>query len=385
MPGNILNAQGYGIPVIIKDGEDFLSLTAMSKNCGYDPKDVIRNFLSNQDTLRFVVTRQIINDPSYLNRINSTIQLPDNCPKAVKVGGNSAPHPRYAKVARYVKSIVKSIKSDHDRVRAESLINDYGLTCLHIKRNGDNNMRGIYAHHDVALHFATWMDPIYGNFVNRDYQRLKRKEIEDLTRRSPNWNQNRRDAALWHRTLEDMIRSTIVPNMLNMSVLDEEALPDDELESMVNNIVAGMMIHISNCINIAVFGKTAQQWREENPGTKGNMRDYATEDELNLVSYLEYRMIDEVAENPQRRWRNIAKTIAKECRDSGIIGDLNEFKVSANVKVNEPVSYDAGTMTSLESMRQRFYTELAAGEVHKCDDGYFRNNEGYIVLAPKFK
>ena len=92
MSGNILNEQGYGIPVIIKDGEDFLSLTAMSKNCGYDPKDVIRNFLSNQDTLRFIITRQVINDPSYLNRINSTIQMSDDCLTApVKVGGNSAP------------------------------------------------------------------------------------------------------------------------------------------------------------------------------------------------------------------------------------------------------------------------------------------------------
>lgn len=151
------------------------------------------------------------------------------------------------------------------------------------------------------------------------------------------------------------------------------------------NIVAGIMVYISNCINIAIFGKTAQQWREENPGTKGNMRDYATEDELNLVSYLEYRMIGEVAENPQRRWRKIAKTIAKECRDSGIIGDLDRFKNSADVNINDPISYGAGTMTALESMRSRFLKELSNGEVYRSDDGYFRNNEGFIILAPKFK
>ena len=61
------------------------------------------------------------------------------------------------------------------------------------------------------------------------------------------------------------------------------------------------------------------------------------------------------------------------------------FSKTGIITDNEPVSYDAGTMTSLQSMRSRFLKELSAGEVYRSDDGYFRNTEGFIILAPKFK
>ena len=56
MSGNIFNKQGFGIPTIIKDGEDYLSLTAMCKDCGSKPASMLQNFFSNKDVLKFIVT-----------------------------------------------------------------------------------------------------------------------------------------------------------------------------------------------------------------------------------------------------------------------------------------------------------------------------------------
>ena len=143
MSGNIFNKQGFGIPVIIRDGEDFLSLTAMCGDCGYKPADAIRNFFSNKDVLKFVITRQIIEDPEYMGRLKD----PD-------VGVGRSADSNYDMIVDYVNVLVEQIRDGHERVSIETLINAYGLDCIYIKRGGRKN-QGIYAHHDIALHFAT--------------------------------------------------------------------------------------------------------------------------------------------------------------------------------------------------------------------------------------
>lgn len=386
MSGNIFNKQGFGIPTIIKDGEDYLSLTAMCGDCGYKPNHAIRNFLSNMDVLRFIITRQITEDPEYMDTIEGLIGVgggesatPNSTGDSNLLGSSD-----FNVISGYVDRVVDYIKGTQSRVTAETLVNEYGIDCIYIKKGGRGG-QGIYAHHDVALHFATWLNPAYGVYVNKDYQRLKNKEMDELLKRGVEWKFSRRDAALWHRLLETTVRMVIVPRVISLPDMDMAMISEEQLQGMSDDVVAGMMMHISNCINIAVFGMTAQQWREENPGKKGNMRDYADENDLNLISYLEYRMIMIVAEEPQHSWRKTIVKIAKKCRETGNYEMMSMFSKTGIITDNEPVSYGAGTMTALENMRQRFYTELSAGEVHQCDDGYFRNNEGYIVLAPKFK
>ena len=374
MSGNIFNKQGFGIPVIIKDGEDFLSLTAMCGDCGCKPADTIRSFFSNKDVLRFVITRQIIEDPEYMGRLGDP---------ELRVGGSADPN--YDMIVDYVNVLVDRIRNDHGRASIGALISTYGLDCIYIKKGGRDSGQGIYAHHDIALHFATWLNPAYGVFVNKDYQRLKNQEMDELLKRGVEWKFSRRDAALWHRLLETTVRMVIVPRVISLPDMDMAMISEEQLQGMSDDVVAGMMMHISNCINVAVFGMTAQQWREENPGKKGNMRDYADENDLNLVSYLEYRMIMIVTEEPQHSWRKTIVKIAKKCRETGNYEMMSMFSKTGIITDNEPVSYDAGTMTSLQSMRSRFLKELSAGEVHQSDDGYFRNSEGYIILAPKFK
>lgn len=386
MSGNIFNKQGFGIPTIIKDGEDYLSLTAMCGDCGYKANHAIRNFLSNKDVLCFIITRQIIEDPGYMSTIEGLMGVggaqsgtPNSSTDTILPGSSD-----FNAASSYVDHFVDHIKSNQTKVTAEVLISEYGIDCIYIKKGGRGG-QGIYAHHDVALHFATWLNPTYGVYVNKDYQRLKNKEMDELLKRGVEWKFSRRDAALWHRLLETTVRMVIVPRVISLPDMDMAMISEEQLQGMSDDVVAGMMMHISNCINIAVFGMTAQQWREENPGKKGNMRDYADENDLNLISYLEYRMIMIVAEEPQHSWRKTIVKIAKKCRETGNYEMMSMFSKTGIITDNEPVSYGAGTITALENMRQRFYTELSAGEVHQCDDGYFRNSQGYIVLAPKFK
>ena len=351
-----------------------MSLTAMCKDCGYKPADAIRNFLINEDVLKFIITREIINDPGYLTRFENATE--------VRVGHFT--HSNFEVLAGYVDYIVNCIKTNHARVRAEVLITEYGLTCLHIKKGGRSSGQGIYAHHDIALHFATWLNPAYGVYVNNDYQRLKNQEIEELTKRGVSWKFDRRDAALWYRLLEVTVREVIVPKIIDIPMEDLIMMAMEQRQAMADEVVMNTMIHISNLINVAVFNKTAQQWRDENPELEGNMRDYADEDELNLVSYLECCMIKVITEEPTSRWRKTVKSIAKKCRETGEYTILNTPLAGGLITNHEPESYDTRTITAENSAKEAFKNELLTGKVYYDEkDETFQDKEGFIRLGWK--
>lgn len=379
MSGNIFNKQGFGIPVIIRDGEDYLSLTAMCKDCGSKPASMLQNFFSNKDVLKFIVTRQIIEDPGYLGTIAGS--------KEDRVIGSD--DPKYATIVNYVDAFVNRIRKNREKVSAETLINEYGIDCIYIKKGGRDSGQGVYAHHDIALHFATWLNPAYGVFVNKDYQRLKSAELDEMAKRDIKWKFDRRDAATWHRMMKSAVRSVVVPAMINQvseEMPELDSMSEENAQQTYDTLVAEAMITLSNCINVAVFGMTAQQWREMNPGKKGNMRDYATEDELNLVSYLEYQLSQIVAENPldRSKWSKAALRITKECHKVGINKILSMFRGEQEVTPVEPISYDARTLTARESAAARFKEELLTGEIqYDKKDNVFRNSEGFICLGWK--
>ena len=123
---------------------DEIYIILIEGDCGYKPADAIRNFLSNEDVLRFIITREIINDPSYLTRFKDM----------TRIGVAQLGHSNFAVLDNYVKYVVDSIKPNHGKIRAEALIKEHDLSCLYIKRGWKEN-QGVYAHHDIALHFAT--------------------------------------------------------------------------------------------------------------------------------------------------------------------------------------------------------------------------------------
>lgn len=391
MSGNIFNKQGFGIPVIIRDGEDYLSLTHMAEDCRYKPKDVIRNFFSSKDNLRYIITWQITENPDYLTRIACVDDVGGGKFAAPNSDGSKAVEldcPEFDTILAYVDSITNSIKANKTRISADTLVNDYGISGLYVKKGGRGG-QGVYAHHDIALHFATWLNPAYGVFVNKDYQRLKSTELDDMAKRGIKWKFDRRDAATWHRMMKSAVQSVVVPAMINQvseEMPELDSMSEENAQQTYDTLVAEAMITLSNCINVAVFGMTAQQWREENPGKKGNMRDYATEDELNLVSYLEYQLSQIVAENPldRNKWSKGALRITKECHKVGINKILSMFRGEQEVTPVEPISYDARTLTARESAAARFKEELLTGEIqYDKKDNVFRNSEGFICLGWK--
>lgn len=134
MSGSILNKQGFGIPTITIDGEDYLSLTFMCKDVDYKPKDKIRNYLSDPAKLRYVFALERAMNPGFKYAITKDGYIVNTTDPVVEIGGGGANGPL-------------SLINGQNKVRVESLITTYGLHSLYLKKGGRNSGQGIYAHH----------------------------------------------------------------------------------------------------------------------------------------------------------------------------------------------------------------------------------------------
>ena len=123
-----------------------------------------------------------------------------------------------------------------------------------------------YAHRDIAFEFASWISPEFKLYIIEDYQRLKQDENSRL---SLNWNLNREIAKLNYRIHTDAIKDNLIP---------PELTPEQISYKYANE---------ADLLNVALFGKTAKQWRDSNPGKKGNMRDEANLNQLLVLANME--------------------------------------------------------------------------------------------------
>ena len=123
---------------------------------------------------------------------------------------------------------------------------------------------GTYAHKDIAFEFAMWISPEFKVYVVREFQRLKADEQKQLA-----WSAKRELSKINYRIHTDAIKSNLIPT----EVTREQAAMKYAEEADV--------------LNVAMFGMTAKQWREANPELKGNIRDYATINELICLSNME--------------------------------------------------------------------------------------------------
>ena len=123
---------------------------------------------------------------------------------------------------------------------------------------------GTYAHKDIAYHFGMWISPRFQLLLVKEHQRLKAKEQEVL-----GWTAKRELSKINYRIHTDAIKSRLIPAEVTKAqasiIYAEEA----------------------DVLNVAMFGMTAKQWREANPELKGNIRDYATINELICLSNME--------------------------------------------------------------------------------------------------
>ena len=128
-------------------------------------------------------------------------------------------------------------------------------------RNG-----GTFAHRDIAFEFASWISAEFKLYIITDYQRLK---ADENSRLSLNWNMNREISEINYRIHTDAIKEhLIVPEL------------PKQYQSFTYATEADVL-------NVAMFGETAKQWRDSNPGMEGNVRDHATLQQLIVLSNME--------------------------------------------------------------------------------------------------
>ena len=123
---------------------------------------------------------------------------------------------------------------------------------------------GTYAHRDIAYHFGMWISPKFQLLLIKEYQRLKSEEQQLL-----GWSAKRELSKINYRIHTDAIKQNLIP---------KEVTP-----AQANIIYANE----ADVLNVAMFGMTAKQWREANHELKGNIRDYATINELICLSNME--------------------------------------------------------------------------------------------------
>ncbi len=111
---------------------------------------------------------------------------------------------------------------------------------------------GTYAHKDIAFEFASWVSPQFKIYLIKEFQRLKEEEQKLL-----GWTAKRELAKINYRIHTDAIKQNLIPENLS--------------KKQINFVYANE----ADVLNMALFGKTAKQWRDENPDKKGNIRDYA--------------------------------------------------------------------------------------------------------------
>lgn len=123
---------------------------------------------------------------------------------------------------------------------------------------------GTYAHKDIAFEFAMWISPEFKVYVVREFQRLKEDEQKVI-----GWTAKRELSKINYRIHTDAIKENLIP------------------EEVSREVAAMKYADEADVLNVAMFGMTAKQWREENPTKKGNIRDYATINELICLSNME--------------------------------------------------------------------------------------------------
>ena len=230
-----INANGIGIEVIKKnnnDNSDYISLTDIAKYKNHDsPADVIKNWFRVRSTIEYLGLWEQLNNPSF--------KLVEFDQFKIESGSNS-----------FVLSPQKWIKST----------NAIGI----ISKSG--RYGGTYAHSDIAFEFASWISPEFKLYIIKDYQRLK---INESTRLEIGWDTKRELSKINYRIHTDAIK---------------EFLITPELTKQEQNYTYA---NEADILNIALFGKTAKQWRNETGNKKLNMRDFASVEQLIVLVNLE--------------------------------------------------------------------------------------------------
>ena len=225
--GKSVEVQGTEISIMTHDDKDFISLTDMLK--AKDGDFFISDWLRNRNTVEFLGIWEQIHNPNF------------NYGEFAIIRSNAG-----------LNSYKISVKEWTEKTNAIGIFAKAG-------RYG-----GTYAYKDIAFEFGMWISPEFKIYLIKEFERLKEKEQEKL-----GWNAKRELAKVNYRIHTDAIKENLIPK---------------ELTSQQTSIIYASEADV---LNVALFGMTEKQWRENNPNLKGNISDYASINELICLSNME--------------------------------------------------------------------------------------------------
>ena len=227
-----IEAKGFSIQIYTEDFKnDYISLTdiARYKNV-HEPKDVVKNWLRVRDTIEFLGLWETIHNPNF---------------KGVEFD-----------------SFRKEVGTNAFTLSPQRWIENTSAIGI-VSKSGRGG--GTFAHPDIAMEFASWISAEFKLYLIQDYKRLK---LDENSKLSLGWNLNREISKINYKIHTDAIKEYLLKDLTNEQLSYKYASEADML-------------------NVALFNKRAKQWREDNPELKGNMRDYASLNELLVLANME--------------------------------------------------------------------------------------------------
>jgi KilA-N domain. len=226
-----INVQGTEISIISNSGNDYISLTDMA---GYkdtmEARIVVSNWMSTHYTVDFLSVWESVNNPNFNRMGLHTVK---------NSGGRLLLTPK----------------------RWAEMTNATGIFSKSGRYGG-----GICAHKDIAFEFGTWLSAEFKYFLIKEFQRLKDDENNRL---QLDWNLQRTISKINYRIHTDAIKEKLIPTEITKQQISVVYASEADL------------------LNVALFGITAGEWRKMNPDKEGNLRDYASLEQLVVLSNME--------------------------------------------------------------------------------------------------
>lgn len=250
MPNDVIKVNEISIKLYTEDYiNDYISITDIARYKSDDPNSVIQNWMRSRDTIVFLGTWEALHNPNF---------NPLEFEGFKNSSGSNA--------------FTLSPKKWIEKTNAIGIVSKPG-------RYG-----GTFAHSDIAFEFASWVSPEFKLYIIKDYQRLK---IGENNRLSLDWNLKREMSKLNYRIHTDAIKENLIPDDLSQSQIGYKYASEADL------------------LNVAVFGTTAKEWKIKNLSKKGNLRDFATIEQLLILANMESYNATLIKEGKEQRERLI--------------------------------------------------------------------------------
>lgn len=229
---SIIEVRGAAITIVSQKNQDFISLTDIARfksAARFD--DLIRNWLRNRNTVEFLGVWERLNNPGF---------------NPVEFDG--------IRIQAGLNSFTLTPKQWIEKTGATGIVSSAG-------RYG-----GTFAHKDIAFEFASWISVEFRLYLIKEFQRLKEDENQRL---SLAWNLNRTLSKLNYRIHTNAVKTHLIPPAITPAQAAITYATEADL------------------LNVALFGHTAKQWRATNPKLEGNVRDFASIEQLLVLANME--------------------------------------------------------------------------------------------------